>query len=653
MDDRTTLMSAKALDSGYQVLWYTIRNVLGQGGFGITYLAHDNNLDREVAIKEYLPTSFAFRHQDYSVKPITADHGENFAWGLNNFLKEAQTLARFSHDNIVRVHSVFELNSTAYMVMEYEQGDSLHSLFKQGIQVKQSFLEQVFFPIFDGLERIHELGFIHRDIKPGNIYVRANRTPVLLDFGSARQTAQQNTGEITTLVSQGYTPIEQYSPNYGDQGPWTDIYSLAATLYQGVTGTKPEESLSRSACRMRSKPDPVVRLTTEEYPSYQQAFLDAVLAGLALEPEMRPQNFSDWRHQFDQKTRPHFGQAGNGQPGGTPQTQLDDRTRLQPRASQQSAVTQSAIVENSMPLDSVAAGGIDDELDWSESMAQDPVRSPSMRGGASNSTENVRPDTSIDSKQASTSSQSTRRGKGKSRSSRMGIVLASVLGLVGLGIAGYVLLGEFESKESEINAATLASLPAPDAPIIVTAPKERVLNQLQDMQALATLFTQAHTLKSEDTELIDGVNSLTEELVDAAKQWNSNAHPVLSEKLLQISQNLPAELHAHDRIQNIVQSPDQLSNPSLVLDLLQAGQYLQPAGESVLDKINSLTIEDAGTVRTSKDWVSMMEELKAETVNSIKAGDFSQAGLHVEAALMLDPDDSQIKLLMSHLTLSQ
>ena len=298
MDDRTVLMSPKPLQSGYQITWYTIEKVLGQGGFGITYLAHDNNLDRMVAIKEYLPTSFANRHRDHSVKPISEQHADQFSWGLQSFLTEAKTLAKFNHENIVRVLSVFEQNHTAYMVMDFENGENLASLIARNGSLDQSMQKRMFFPILDGLEKIHELGFIHRDIKPANIHIRDNGSPVLIDFGSARRSSQQNTSEMTTLVSQGYTPLEQYSPNYGEQGPWTDIYSLAATMYEGVTGSRPDDSVCRSAQALRSKPDRVEYLHSSVYTNYEQSFLDAVNSGLALQPDRRPQSLLEWRAQF-------------------------------------------------------------------------------------------------------------------------------------------------------------------------------------------------------------------------------------------------------------------------------------------------------------------------------------------------------------------
>lgn len=298
MEDRTLLMSAKPLQNGFELDCYKILNELGRGGFGITYHAFDTSLDREVAIKEYLPASFAFRHEDYSVRPMTSEAADNFSWGLDSFLKEAKTLAKFNHRNIVRVHTVFELHNTAYMVMEYEHGESLASIYKQNQTVNMAFLGSVFFPIFDGLSNIHKQDFIHRDIKPSNIYIRQDGSPVLIDFGSARQSVQDETSELTSLVSQGYTPLEQYSADYGKQGPWTDIYSLASTIYQGITGTKPIDAVSRSACLIRSQPDRMQPLIAEEQPGFDQRFLDAVHQGLILQPESRPQTLQEWARNF-------------------------------------------------------------------------------------------------------------------------------------------------------------------------------------------------------------------------------------------------------------------------------------------------------------------------------------------------------------------
>ncbi len=176
-----------ALIPGYKLHWYKIKNVLGQGGFGITYLAEDTNLNQSVAIKEFLPIEMAVRDQSFSVHPVSSEYGDQFKWGLDRFMSEAQTLAKFKHPNIVRVLTVFPENNTAYMVMEYEHGKAMDELLKNKSTLSEEKLKVIILPILDGLKQVHAAGFIHRDIKPANIFIRDDGSPVLLDFGSARQ----------------------------------------------------------------------------------------------------------------------------------------------------------------------------------------------------------------------------------------------------------------------------------------------------------------------------------------------------------------------------------------------------------------------------------------------------------------------------------
>lgn len=168
-----------ALEAGCELHWYTIQDVLGQGGFDITYLAYDANLKQNVAIKEYLPTGIAMREPDSSVHPITDEHRAGFDWGLERFLTGARTLTRFDHSNIVRVVTVFELNQTAYMVMRYEQGKGLDELLPRNGTLSERWLKKMIFPIIGGLSQVHSAGFIHRDIKPPNIFIREDQSPVL------------------------------------------------------------------------------------------------------------------------------------------------------------------------------------------------------------------------------------------------------------------------------------------------------------------------------------------------------------------------------------------------------------------------------------------------------------------------------------------
>jgi len=289
-----------ALPDGYKLHWYEIHAILGRGGFGITYLALDTNLNHEVAIKEFLPTDLAMRASDSSIHPISDEHLDIFSWGLNRFINEAQTLAQFRHPNIVLVHSVFEANGTAYMVMEYEKGESLEEAYNLNRLNSEEALLGILHPLMDGLQRIHESGFVHRDIKPKNIYLRDDGRPVLLDFGSARQALGVETRTLTTLVSPGYAPFEQYNATRDSdkQGPWTDIYALGATIYRGMSGKSPVDALARANAKLEGNKDilePAVELGEGKF---SQRFLEGIDRSLRFAPEERPQSIAQWREMF-------------------------------------------------------------------------------------------------------------------------------------------------------------------------------------------------------------------------------------------------------------------------------------------------------------------------------------------------------------------
>lgn len=231
-----------ALEPGQTIFEYRIDKVLGGGGFGITYLAQDINLQLPVAIKEYFPSSLAVRAPNSAVQVRAGGGQTQFDWGLERFIDEARTLASFRHPNIVRVLRYFKENGTAYIVMEYESGDPLKHWLRKQVGLDQAGLLKLVYPLLDGLEAVHKLNFLHRDIKPDNIYIRADGTPVLLDFGAARRLTGDH--DMTNIVSPGFAPFEQYHSK-GNQGPWTDLYSLGAVLYWVTTGKKPQESASR------------------------------------------------------------------------------------------------------------------------------------------------------------------------------------------------------------------------------------------------------------------------------------------------------------------------------------------------------------------------------------------------------------------------
>lgn len=290
--------STQFLPVGYGLHWYEILSVLGKGGFGITYLAQDTNLHQQVAIKEYLPGDFAIRGSDAVVEPLGDNDREAFDHGLVRFLEEARTLARFRHANIVVVHSVFEANDTAYMVMEYEQGRSLAEAYKTGRVATERDILRFLIPLLDGLGLVHEAGFIHRDIKPDNILLRADDQPVLIDFGSARESVGNNR-QLTSVLTPGYAPFEQWGVSEDvKQGPWTDIYALAATVYRGITGTQPENALTRATAILHEKPDPIAAATEVCADKFSKPFLQAIDKALAFKPENRTQSVEEWRAEL-------------------------------------------------------------------------------------------------------------------------------------------------------------------------------------------------------------------------------------------------------------------------------------------------------------------------------------------------------------------
>ena len=292
-----------SLGENYQLHWYSISKVIGRGGFGITYLAQDTNLDRLVAIKEYMPEDFASRESDNSINPKTGEKKSLYEWGLKRFLDEARTLAKFNHPNIVRVLSVFEENNTAYMIMEYAQGKDLSSVYKNSKKFTEEQLLDTFIPVMDGLALVHDAGFIHRDIKPANIYICDNNLPLLLDFGSARQSIRGKTKALTSLVTYGYAPFEQYNESSGKQGPWTDIYAMGASIYVGITGKKPVDSMARGGAFIDRGLDIYEPVSVIAKGQYSENFLLAVDNAQMFKAEDRPQHIIDWAQMLLGKTK--------------------------------------------------------------------------------------------------------------------------------------------------------------------------------------------------------------------------------------------------------------------------------------------------------------------------------------------------------------
>ncbi len=277
---------------------YRIEGILGQGGFGITYLGIETLFGRKVAIKEFYPREFAARDSGKTVRPSgTPEDVDHFKWGLDAFEKEAKLLARFDDPHIVGVQRFFKANGTAYFVMDYCDGQPLDEIIRRDGALTLEQLQGIIYPLLNSLERIHKEDFLHRDIKPANIFIRSDGSPVLLDFGAARQENVSHSRSVTSLATDGYAAIEQYDAR-GRQGPYSDIYGFAATLYRVVTDLKPAPASARI---LNDTLEPAQQLAAGKYPAY---ILEAIDRGLAVRPEFRPSTIKEWRVMFQPVSQP-------------------------------------------------------------------------------------------------------------------------------------------------------------------------------------------------------------------------------------------------------------------------------------------------------------------------------------------------------------
>ncbi|MBP7484296.1 MAG: protein kinase [Aquabacterium sp.] len=287
------------LPIGHQLHEFVIDGLIGEGGFGIVYLARDTQLERTVAIKEYMPASLASRSSDFSVQVRSERHRETFELGMRSFINEARLLASFDHPALVKVYRFWEANGTAYMVMPYYQGPTLKSWLRDnGSPPDEAWLKSLLSPLLDALEIIHGDHCYHRDIAPDNILLLSPTKPLLLDFGAARRVIGDATQALTVILKPGYAPIEQYAevPSM-KQGPWTDVYALCAVLYAAITGKAPVPSVGRMM------KDDLVPISQAAAGQYSAPFLAAIDAGLAVHPDQRLQDIASLRaHLFGATT---------------------------------------------------------------------------------------------------------------------------------------------------------------------------------------------------------------------------------------------------------------------------------------------------------------------------------------------------------------
>jgi len=283
--------SGKALPSGARLAEFEIIRVLGEGGFGIVYLAFDQQLHRHVAIKEYFPSSYAVRRDEQTITALSPNHVETYRAGMASFIEEARLLARFEHPALVKVLRYWEANGTAYMVMPHYAGRTLRDLLKTADEYSTEVeLRWLMSPLLDAVAVMHDEQCFHRDISPENIIIRPSGAPVLLDFGAARRILGDSNKALTVVLKQNYAPIEQYSDDGAiAQGPWTDIYALAAVMYTAIVRKPPPSAVARVY------QDPVKPLAKVAPVGFTPQFLRGVDIGMAVKPEDRPRTIAAFK----------------------------------------------------------------------------------------------------------------------------------------------------------------------------------------------------------------------------------------------------------------------------------------------------------------------------------------------------------------------
>lgn len=280
---------SNSLPIGYRFNEFEIKEVIGEGGFGIVYRAYDHQLERVIAIKEYIPSSLVMRNEDFTLSLRGERFNRTFQAGLNSFIQEARLLARFSHPALLHVLRFWRENGTAYMGTQFYSGTTLKKFRAQHPEkINENWIRNLLPTLLSAIDTIHQEGYLHRDISLDNIQIQENQLPVLLDFGSARKEIGNLSDEMEIMLKPGFAPIEQYTDNSdSEQGPWTDIYALGAVLHTLIVGSPPPVSV------VRSIEDGYQPLTERRPKGYSLDLLDAIDRALALKPEDRPQTISE------------------------------------------------------------------------------------------------------------------------------------------------------------------------------------------------------------------------------------------------------------------------------------------------------------------------------------------------------------------------
>ena len=284
--------NVNALPNGAALNGYVITGLIGQGGFGVVYVARDLSSNRTIAIKEYLPSAIAGRVADGSVAPRSADLANAYAAGLKGFMREANLLSELAHPALVAVHRAWEQNGTAYMAMAYYPGKTLREVrLARPAAMTEAHIKVLLMPVFEAVSELHAHRVIHRDISPDNILVMANGTTVLLDLGAARQVLGGMTQALTTILKPGFAPIEQYVEDGSmEQGRWTDVYGLGAVIYFLANGKAPTPATTRIVRDTL----PVIAAADSGI-DYSSGFVQAVTRALAVRAIDRYKSMGEFR----------------------------------------------------------------------------------------------------------------------------------------------------------------------------------------------------------------------------------------------------------------------------------------------------------------------------------------------------------------------
>ena len=290
-DAASTRGSENCLPVGTRLSDFEITGILGEGGFGIVYIAYDHSLHRTVAIKEYMPSALATRGGDRGVSLRAERHQDTFKLGLKSFINEARFLAQFDHPSLVKVYRFWEQNRTAYTAMKYYEGRTIKEIVAESPeQIDEAWCRKILRQILQALEMLYTMQILHRDVAPDNIIIQENGDAVLLDFGSARQIIGDMTKGLTVILKPGYAPVEQYAGDASlEQGAFTDIYALAAVMYFAIVKQAPASSIARMI------KDPITPLAIQAPEGYSPSFLAAIDKGLAVLAQDRPQTIDAFR----------------------------------------------------------------------------------------------------------------------------------------------------------------------------------------------------------------------------------------------------------------------------------------------------------------------------------------------------------------------